>query len=454
MRTPGRERPAPGARIGLVLLGLVAGGIAGEVLSRCVGFEFRPHMRNRVYFAEPHPLLGWRNRPGLAGPYGGDEFSTFVTINADGQRGPSHPVERVPGKRRIAVLGDSQTWGDGVGDDETFVARLDGGDTEVLSFATPGWGTDQEILVLDAEAARWRPDVVVLAFFLGNDLDDNLRRGSFQYPKPWFTVGADGALELQGVPVPYSRAWHAMVDAYRAVMRHSAVLNAIAELSRRGWSAPDDDTDGARGGKPDGKRPPYNNPMYAARLGDRERFAFTGRLLLEFVRRVRAMDATPVVLMIPELWQVEVFGDPQRRAALWEVGGSLQRPQRWFTGLLEAQDVQVIDALPALARATRTSRARGGPHTYYPEWRHLNAFGHAVIADLLRARLDVGRRRSARLQPLVAGAAEEDLRRRPGPAASGGAAGAEPHRPPPAPESRSGTSSPSRDGGPPSTPSP
>ena len=405
MRTPGRERPRIRARVALVVLGIVLGALAGELLARAVGFEFRPHMRNRVYFAEPHPLFGWRNRPGVAGPYGGDEFLTFVTINADGQRGPSHPVERVPGKRRIAVLGDSQTWGDGVGDDETFVALLDGGDTEVLSFATPGWGTDQEILVLDAEAARWKPDVVVLAFFLGNDLNDNASRGSFQYPKPWFTVGADGALELHGVPVPYSRAWHAMIDVYRAIMRHSALLNAIAEASRGDGSSPDGATDRAR----DDERPPYNNPMYAAQLAerDRERFAFTGRLLLEFVRRVRAMGATPVVLMIPELWQVEVFGDPQRRAALWEVGGSLQRPQRWFTALLEAQGVQVIDALPALARATRTSRARGGPHTYYREWRHLNAFGHAVVADLLRARLDVGGRRLAGARPSPAEAGDD-----------------------------------------------
>lgn len=405
MRTPGRERPRTRVRVALVVLGIVLGALAGELLARAVGFEFRPHMRNRVYFAEPHPLFGWRNRPGVAGPYGGDEFLTFVTINADGQRGPSHPVERVPGKRRIAVLGDSQTWGDGVGDDETFVALLDGGDTEVLSFATPGWGTDQEILVLDAEAARWKPDVVVLAFFLGNDLNDNASRGSFQYPKPWFTVGADGALELHGVPVPYSRAWHAMIDVYRAIMRHSALLNAIAEASRGDGSTPDGGTDGAR----DDERPPYNNPMYAAQLAerDRERFAFTGRLLLEFVRRVRAMGATPVVLMIPELWQVEVFGDPQRRAALWEVGGSLQRPQRWFTALLEAQGVQVIDALPALARATRTSRARGGPHTYYREWRHLNAFGHAVVADLLRARLDVGGRRLAGARPSPAEAGDD-----------------------------------------------
>ena len=418
MRTPGRERPRTRARVALVLFGIVLGALAGEILARLVGFEFRPHMRNRVYFAEPHPLFGWRNRPGVAGPYGGDEFLTFVTINADGQRGPSHPMERVPGKRRIAILGDSQTWGDGVGDEETFVARLDGGDTEVLSFATPGWGTDQEILVLDAEVSRWSPDVVVLAFFVGNDLNDNTSRGSFQYPKPWFALEPDGGLELHGVPVPYSRAWHALIDGYRALMRHSALLNAIAELSRSDWTPADD---GDRGGE----RPAFNSPMYGAVLDerDRARFAVTGRLLLEFVRRVRAMGATPVVLMIPDLWQVEVFGDPHRRAALWQAGGSLQRPQRYFTALLEEQGVQVIDALPPLARATRASGTRGGPHTYYPEWRHLNAFGHAIVADLLRARLGIKRRRE--------------------PAASDAAADGERHPQPPAPGGRSAAHSPS-----------
>lgn len=417
MRTPGRERASTRARVGMVLLGIALGGLAGEALARIVGFEFRPHMRNRVYFAEPHPLLGWHNRPGLAGTYGGDEFVTFVTINADGQRGPSHPIERVPGKRRIAVLGDSQTWGDGVADDETFVARLDGGDTEMLSFATPGWGTDQQILVLDTEAARWSPDVVVLALFVGNDLSDNVSRGTFQYPKPWFTVGADDALELRGVPVPYSRALHVVIDAYRALMKHSALLNAIAELSRKDWTPSSDDEAPADA--------PYVNPLFAAEPSaeSRTRFAMTARLLLEFVRRARAIGAEPVVLILPEIGQVEAFADPARRAALRQAGADFQRPQRVFTALLEQQGVQVIDALPALGRATRASRSTGGPHTYYPEWRHLNAFGHAVVADLLGTRLGIKHRR--------------------GRAASAGAASAGLRPPPPAPPDRSAAHSPS-----------
>jgi len=419
MRTRGTEKLGWRARAGLICAGVLLGALAGESVARLIGFEFRPHMRNRVYFAQPDRLLGWRNRPGLAGPYGGDEFLTWVTINPAGQRGPSHPYRRNPGKRRVAVLGDSQTWGDGVADDETFVALLDRADTEVLSFATPGWGTDQQLLALDNDAARYAPDVVVLALFIGNDLSDNLNRGTFQYPKPYFTIDTGDRLVLHGVPVPYSSALHGLIEVYRGLMRHSALLNAIAETTRKDWSARTE----AREAEPSVA---LYNSLYVAEptAEDQRRFAMTSRLLLEFVRHARAIGAEPVVLIIPELWQVEVFNDAGRRAALKQIGAQFRRPQRMFRELLEGEGVDVVDALPALARATRRSRATGGTHTYYPEWRHLNAHGHAAIARLLASRLGV--------------------RRRPVPAGSAAAADAPPHPPRPGPADRSAARSPSR----------
>lgn len=122
------------------------------------------------------------------------------------------------------------------------------------------------------------------------------------------------------------------------------------------------------------------------------RIAMTTRLLRELVRHIRAIGAEPVVLIIPEIGQVDVFADAERRAATAAAGVDFRRPQRVFSAALESDGVQVIDALPALGRATRASRAAGGSGTYYREWRHLNALGHAVIADLLAARLGVKRR--------------------------------------------------------------
>ncbi|MEW6269111.1 MAG: SGNH/GDSL hydrolase family protein [Thermodesulfobacteriota bacterium] len=401
----------------LVVAGVALGIAAGEIVARLVGFEFRPHMRNRVYFAQPDRLLGWRNRPGVAGPYGGDEFLTWVTINAAGQRGPLHPIERVPGRRRIAFLGDSQTWGDGVADDQTFVAHLDGGDVEVLSFACPGWGTDQQLLALWSDASRYAPDVVVLATFVGNDLRDNLSRGTFQYPKPYFTIEGDGSLRLDGVPVPYSRAMHALIEAYRVVMRRSAVLNAIAEISRKDWTA-----QSAAAVQPSVA---LAQSVYTAEPSpeDVQRLLLTSRLMLEVARHARAIGAQPVVLIIPELWQVEVYNDPALRRRLADAGADFRRPQRVLRAAMEDAGIELIDALPALARASR-HLARRGEHTYYSEWRHLNANGHAVLARLLAARLGVKHHRAR--------------------AASDAAAGAAPSRPPGSPASRSAAYNPPR----------
>jgi len=403
-RSPGRgTRPPLGwrQRVALAVAGTIAGLAIAEIGARALGYDFRPHMRNRVYFAEPDALLGWRNRPGVSGPYGGDEFLTWVTINADAQRGRAYPRERTPGTFRIAVLGDSQAWGDGVADDETFADLLDvaGGDrVEVLNFSAPGYGTDQELLALDDRAARWAPDVVVIATYIGNDLADNASPGTWQYPKPYFRSGARGELVLEGVPVAIPRATHLAVDAYRLAMRYSAFLNAIGEATA---NAP----------------PPFlrvdelpaHTPIHRTIYGPRPTDAdertldLTERLLTTAAEHARAIGARPVVLLVPDLWQVDVANRPDWRRELRAAGADWRRPQRRLTQALEGRGIEVIDALPALARASRHARV-GDEHTYYRGWRHLTARGHRTLARLLAPRLGVATPRGE-VAPAAAGRA-------------------------------------------------
>ncbi len=372
------------SRCGLAVLGVVAGLAAGELALRTAGIRPRPHLRNRVYFAEPDPLLGWRNRPGISGPYGGQGFLTHVTINPAGQRGPFHPVARREGLRRLAVLGDSQTWGDGVGDRETFVARLDGDGVEALAFACLGYGTDQELLLFDSEAVRYRPDEVVVATFVGNDPYDNLSAGTFQYPKPRFRIGDDGALRLEGVPVEPPRGLHALIEIYRTAMRYSALLNALAGLAT-----------------PDAPRRAPAGPVrvwhriYSAHPTERDRSALriTARLLVEIADHARRARATPTVLLLPEAWQVDVAVRPAWRRQLRELDADWRRPQRFLRRALAVAGVRSIDALPSLARAARrASRSERSP--FLGDGRHLSARGHAVVAGVLERRLGLPRFRS------------------------------------------------------------
>lgn len=391
----------------MIAAGLLLGSGLGEALARIAGVEFHPHLRNRVYFAEPDPLLGWRNRPGASGPYGGNEFRTRVTIDGHGQRGSRpHRPDRAAGSWRVALLGDSQAWGDGVGDDETFAALLEDragrAGLEVLNFACPGYGSDQELLVLGRDVPPWSPDVVVVAVYVGNDPADNLSRGTYQYPKPFFEVGPDGGLELRGVPVPTHRWLTAATEAYRALMRRSALLNAIAETTN--GTAPD----------PAAKlpaRPTVYSSIYEREPGDRARrgLPMTVRLIAEIVRRARDSGARPIVLLLPELWQVDIAIRPAWRADLRARGIDWQRPQRFLRRGLAGLRVEIVDALPALARASRRS-PDGGPHTFRRQWRHLDPNGHRVVARVLGARL--GLAAIAPPRPTTAAPATGGLNRR------------------------------------------
>ena len=365
----------------LVLFGLLLGFAVGEIAARALGFRYRPHMRNRVYFAEPDPLRGWRNRAGIAGPYGGDEFLTWVTINQAGQRGPAHPVERSPGTQRIAVLGDSQAWGDGVGDDETFVSLWNAPGTEVLNFAVIGYGNDQQLLTLQQEVAAYQPDVVVVTAYLGNDLRDNVYDGTFQFPKPRFEPDEDGSLRLVGAPVEHSSLLQLGIELYRGAMRYSAVLNALAETTVD-KSAP---RPGGREGWHLRGRPMRTVYTAEPTADDAHALRLMARLLVEIGREARAMGAVPVVLILPDHWQVEASNDPAWRSELRAAGIDWRRPQKFLRRVLNENGIAVVDALQPLARVSRNRPGR--ERTYYPRWKHLTVVGHRAIADVLRPRL-------------------------------------------------------------------
>lgn len=147
------------------------------------------------------PLLGWRNIPG----WRATSLGRRLTINSQGLRDREYPYEPPPGVSRILVLGDSYAWGYGVSDEEIFSEVLEkrlAGETkkwEVINTGVSGWGTDQELLFLQEEGLRYRPDVVVLAFFVINDPVNNVNSSQYGLYKPVF---ADLSLTLANTPVP------------------------------------------------------------------------------------------------------------------------------------------------------------------------------------------------------------------------------------------------------------
>ena len=125
-----------------------------------------------------------------------------MSSNSRGLRGSSeHSYDKSDGVLRILTFGDSFTFGEQVGDDETWSYYLQNllPGTEVLNFGIHGYGHDQMLLYLKEEGIKYHPDIVILGF-VALDMDRNLV--SFRdFAKPRFVL--DGArLVLTNTPIP------------------------------------------------------------------------------------------------------------------------------------------------------------------------------------------------------------------------------------------------------------
>src|SRR5262249_5882186 len=72
---------------------------------------------------------------------------------------------------------------------------------DIINTGVSGWGNDQEYLYFVHEGFRYKPDIVVLAFFIINDPADNCNSRRYGMEKPYFHLAANG-LEVKNVPVP------------------------------------------------------------------------------------------------------------------------------------------------------------------------------------------------------------------------------------------------------------
>ncbi len=108
-------------------------------------------------------ILGWRPNPAI----------------------PEHDVKgfrnkEVPNKTSILALGDSQTYGTGVSADENWTSQLAKmSNKNVYNLAYGGYGPTQSLVLLE-EGLELKPEIVIEAFYSGNDLYDCF---SFVYTK-------------------------------------------------------------------------------------------------------------------------------------------------------------------------------------------------------------------------------------------------------------------------------
>jgi len=338
----------------------------------------------------PDGQVGWALIPGAEGDAvvcdgSRDVARHHVRINSAGYRDRERSYVPDGATPRVVVLGDSFTEALQVSLPETFTQRLEGAlGAEVLNLGVSGYSTDNELRLFRLRAASYAPDVVLLVFFVGNDVLEN---GAMLYlknphglpPKPWLeTAGASPAL---------SRCLAAHRAAARVADRTPSALWASSRIVRFGLAT---GVDWALGGLCENATGPPLDPGVSELLGVygppatpawEEGWRTTGALLLELRDAVQSTGATLAVALAPagyeyapELRQVAALA-PASRWRSADVG----YPYRRLGALLDAARVPWLSLEPAL----RTRYAATGRPGCYAWDGHWTAEGHATVADAL-----------------------------------------------------------------------
>lgn len=340
----------------LMLLLVVEGGL------RLIGFGPRPTM-NRF-----DPALGWTKTPGESIRRRTGEFDVTLETNSRGLReSESVGYAKPAGTKRVLLLGDSFTLGYTVEGPDTISgllgARLaaEGREVEVLNGGTEGYSTDQEVLWLAREGARYAPDVVVLQMY-ENDIFWNSQDRYLRYPKPRFPADADGLPgNLAPLDDPGLEPW---------LVRHTALGN----LLKRTFSSQ------AIPLLPDRPLPAEWGPRLR---DDAAGWPETAAALRAFATVARDLGAEPVVLVVPDKAQV----DPRARGAVQQMmADPAYDPERPFLGMVaraEAAGLPVVDPRGALVDASKS----GTEALYFERDWHTNARGNRVLAEEVAAAL-------------------------------------------------------------------
>ena len=217
-----------------IALGLIS-------LSTLFSLAAAEYILRQIYkFPQPQfltidPIVGHRLRPNVEGYFTGEGLG-FVQINKHGFRDEEYSLERSD-KKRIAVLGDSMTEADQVDLEQTFHGLLEAefeSRLEVLNFGVRGYSTGQEFLTYRHFVRQFSPDIVVLAFYPGNDIKDNNKELSGGYPRPYFSF-SHGGLELDDSfrTSPKHVRPRFVYQVYYFLTDHSIIFSLLDQLRYR-----------------------------------------------------------------------------------------------------------------------------------------------------------------------------------------------------------------------------
>jgi lysophospholipase L1-like esterase len=166
-----------------VCLGIITGVLIAEAALRlAISADYPPPLRQFISFmhqtegaqdksplfkSSADSLLSYELRPNAR--------NNLIRINSAGFRGPDYSKEVPDRKVRLAVVGDSETFGQRLPEDKTLPGAMQtllnkGSDHkyEVLNFGVPGYNSAQELRMVERKVLDYHPEVMFL-YYVFND---------------------------------------------------------------------------------------------------------------------------------------------------------------------------------------------------------------------------------------------------------------------------------------------
>jgi hypothetical protein len=293
------------------------------------------------------------------------ESTLLVKINSEGMADREYPRIKSANTIRVALLGDSVTASLYTPNAEKFksiwersLAQSLGQPVEIMNFAVDGTGTWEQLQMFHLRARNFQPDFVVLAFYWGNDVWNNLAsrdRGRANPLKDEYSVPP----WLMNIRVTHRKFIRWMWNNSAAYQfldilkdKIETILDYKRALRTSQKSAPVPPTAGAA------PETQYD-PGFA---WDSDAWDLTRQLILKLTAETEQTGARLLVFHLPTLDQV---GMPR------------PLPYLEFRGFLDQHGIAHADAFDALSGFSSQQRK----HLYIGDHWHLSSEGHRFFAE-------------------------------------------------------------------------
>lgn len=368
---------------GLLFVGVVVALLVGEMLVRYVAPQGVYRFPKGLFVADP--VLEHRLTPRFSGVASTSEYKTAIRTNSMGFREDKEYGTKPKDTYRILAIGDSFTMGVAVELDQSFVKLLEKSLSqrpqrryEVINAGIPGFDTRQELVLITRYGRELNPDLILLNFYVGNDITDNYQRTPAFVVDGYYTNGRpeDGLLPgptklfLQTHSHLYCFVWPLL-----SRLRHPDATVLTEERRSYFLSIYTEPRD------------PEVEAMWNA----------TWSQLQEVAATVNNDIAPVVVIVIPDRLQVHDAAwldvkAHERRGVIYR----RDAPNRRIAEFCERLKLPVVDLLPVMADATK----RGALYfTIDGHWTPLgNEVAASAVADFLSMQSLIPFTRSARLR--------------------------------------------------------